>query len=755
MKTPSSGPNFIGRRRLPMCGCVGVISNVDENFQVKTIVTMSDIDYEALEKEVPLDDIDFSDLEEQYAVKPDFGIDNFVVVDGAPIAPEAKVPVLIKVLKKLFSTVGEIVEGEEGIHMPLEDGKSKGFLFIQFKTAQMADAAIQQMHGKKLDQKHRLLVNKLSDIEKYGIEGNVPTEFKEPEIPPFKSHGYLKSWLQDEQGRDQIGLHYSDTFGVYWNKRKSPEPVIEPRKGFTSKYAKFSPKGTYLFSIHPQGIQSWGGAQFESISKFIHSQVRLIDFSPNEKYLVTLSPQPIQVPENPAERALYPFGPESNGHKLVIWDLATSEPARTFALPPHLEGQKEMPWPLVKWSHDDKYCARQGPGAFAIYETPSFQLLDKKLVKIDDIVDFEWAPAPVYLDTSSQNGPGEHVLSYWTPESSNQTARVALMQIPSRQVLRTINLFQVSDCKMHWQDEAKYLCVKVDRHTKSGKTIFSNLEFFKVTERDIPVEKLELKEVVINFAWEPRSDRFVTISRLDDGALNPAIPKNTIAFYAPETSKTKGGAITSSKYKAFETVVDKHSNTVYWSPKGRFVVIATLARSNGELEFYDCTYEEENVRTTSKNNVKLLKSEKFSGMTNLAWDPSGRFVAAWSSSWIHTIENGYKMFEFTGNMLRDESIDNFNEFLWRPRPPSMLNAADRKKVRKNLRTYSAQFEEADAMEADAATRQLILTRRKQLEEWRAYRAKHASAGHQKKEDKMTVIEEIKEEIIEEKEEIVE
>ena len=75
--------------------------------------------------------------------------------------------------------------------------------------------------------------------------------------------------------------------------------------------------------------------------------------------------------------------------------------------------------------------------------------------------------------------------------------------------------------------------------------------------------------------------------------------------------------------------------------------------------------------------------------------------------------------------------------------------------RKNLRTYSAQFEEADAMEADAATRQLILTRRKQLEEWRAYRAKHASAGHQKKEDKMTVIEEIKEEIIEEKEEIVE
>lgn len=192
---------------------------------------MSEQEYRSLEKEVQLDDLDFSDLEAKYAVNSDFGMDNYVVVDGAPIAPEAKVPILIKVLKKLFNTVGEVVEGDEGIHMPLQDGKSKGYLFVQFKTPQMAEAAIQQLHGKKLDQKHRLLVNKLSDIEKFGAEGNVEIDFHEPEIPPFKSHGYLRSWLQDEQGRDQMALHFSETVGVYYNKKKNdPEPVIEPRK---------------------------------------------------------------------------------------------------------------------------------------------------------------------------------------------------------------------------------------------------------------------------------------------------------------------------------------------------------------------------------------------------------------------------------------------------------------------------------------------------------------------------------------------
>lgn len=704
--------------------------------------------YEELEKEIRLDDIDFFDLEERYAVKADFGLENYVVVDGAPKAPASKAPLLEKVLRKFLSKAGEVLEGDAGVHLPVEDNMTKGYLFVQYKTAEMAAAAVSLLNGKPLDAKHRLFVNKLSDIEKYCLEGNVPSEFQEPAIPQQQSHGYLKSWLQDEAGRDQIAMHYSDTVGVFWsNKKLDPKPVTEPREGFTSKYAKFSPKGTYLFSIHPQGVQSWGGDKFERITKFVHPQVRLIDFSPNEKYMVTLSPSPITAPQTAAEKADFPFGPESEGHKLVVWDLATGEPARTFALPPYLEGLKEMPWPLVKWSFDDKYCCRQGPDALAVYETPSFQLLDKKLVKIDGIVDFEWAPAGVKLFTSREPA-GEHVLSYWTPETTNQTARVAMMQIPSRQVIRTVNVFQVSDCKMHWKEDGSILCVKVDRHTKSGKTFFSNLEFFKATERDIPVEKLELKEVCINFAWEPTLDRFVTISHLDNGNDNPAIARNDITFYRQEITG-KGKA---NKFRVIGQATKKHTNTLCWSPKGRYIVTATIAKSLGELEFWDTLFEADNSK---KTEVKLLKLERFGGITNILWDPSGRFVAAWSSSWVHSIENGFKLYEFSGALLRDESMDNFKDAIWRPRPASLLTETDLKKVKKSLREYSARFDEQDAMEADAATRDAILLRRRLLEEWKAYRARFGGERHDDRKVEEEIVEEIKEEIIEEKEEIVE
>ncbi|CDK26544.1 unnamed protein product [Kuraishia capsulata CBS 1993] len=719
-----------------------------------------------VEEDINIDDIDFSDLESKYAVQESDNIlANYVVVDGAPIAPEAKAEMLKKVLNKLFSTIGKVKD----MHMPVADGKTKGFLFVEYFKPEFADAAVKQLNGKKLDVKHRLLVNKLSDIEKYAVEGHVTDEFQEPEIPPFKETGYLRSWLQDPTGRDQFTLQMNDVVGVYWNKaRQPPEACVEPRAHWTSAFVKYSPKGSFLFSIHPQGVQAWGGPDYARMKRFAHPDVRLIDFSADGKFLVSLSPSPIVLPpEDSPARASCPFGPESEGHKLVIWDLATGLPARTFPLPPQLEKEKKMIWPLVKWSYDDKYCARIGPDALAVYETETFQLVDKKIIKIEGIMDFEWAPAGVYLANSKKNEPGEHLLTYWTPEiNSNQTARVAVMQIPSKEVLRTVNLFQVSDCKLHWQDQGKFLCVKVDRHTKSKKTVFTNLEFFQLEEKGIPVEKLELKDVVVNFAWEPKGERFVVICTVDMPNVSAAVPRNVVAFYGPEIQKGKINP--QKKWTEFKSFDKKRSNTILWSPKGRFVAVATVLgaqSSNSEIEFFDADYDgdkkDQDAKINVNANLKLVAQHEYAGLTDLAWDPSGRYLAAWSSAWRHKIENGYRLYDLAGHLLREDLIDNFKAFEWRPRPASLLTAADRKKVRKNLKEYSAQFDELDAMEADTALRELILLRRRLLKEWTSWRQtvveKLAELGLDQKEetDNEEIIEEIKEEILEETEEVIE
>lgn len=121
-------------------------------------------------------------------------------------------------------------------------------------------------------------------------------------------------------------------------------------------------------------------------------------------------------------------------------------------------------WPIFRWSHDDKYFARMGNDMLSIYQTPSFGLVDKKSIKIPGIRDFSWSPT-------------DNVIAYWVAEHKDVPAKVTLMEIPNRNEIRNKNLFNVADCKIHWQKSGDYLCVKVDRYSKVKRHIFYLLPY--------------------------------------------------------------------------------------------------------------------------------------------------------------------------------------------------------------------------------------------------------------------------------------
>jgi translation initiation factor 3 subunit B len=71
------------------------------------------------------DEIDFSDLREQYEVRLEEGLDTFVVIDGLPKVPEESVQKLTKFLLRKLNTVGKAKE--ESVFMPLgQDGVTEG-----------------------------------------------------------------------------------------------------------------------------------------------------------------------------------------------------------------------------------------------------------------------------------------------------------------------------------------------------------------------------------------------------------------------------------------------------------------------------------------------------------------------------------------------------------------------------------------------------------------------------------------------------
>lgn len=213
------------------------------------------------------------------------------------------------------------------------------------------------------------------------------------------------------------------------------------------------------------------GGAIDRVNRFPHPRAQLIDYSPNERYIVTWSPVPIEAFPNG------PFEEDDVGNMIAIWEVLTGQLKRTFPMPEDPSQGEEagaprqtVVWPMFKWSGDERYVARVIPDqAISVYETPGFGLLEKKSIKIEGVKNFEWCPlgekekdeieaeeAAAYEAMLKEKEGGdaaakvtpkarEAVLAYWTPEHGNQPARVSLLSVPGRVALRSKNLFNVSD----------------------------------------------------------------------------------------------------------------------------------------------------------------------------------------------------------------------------------------------------------------------------------------------------------------------
>ncbi|KAJ6219776.1 hypothetical protein RDWZM_005588 [Blomia tropicalis] len=562
----------------------------------------------------------------------DLGLKSVIIVDGIPQVSQERFEKLRNVLMKLFSKCGVILKD----YFPLdENNTTKGYAFFEFENSSQAQEATKNFNGHKLDKHHVFSVNMFQDIDKFL---NIPDEFEEPTKGDYVDRGNLRDWLQDPDCFDQYSVVYEggDKTAVYLNS--SPEPtLVNEREFWTEQSIHWSPYGTYMATFHKQGIALWGGPGLPQMLKFAHEGVTYIDFSPCENYLVTLSQSLMLTNQENA---------------ITVWDVRMQAVKRTFYAD---NSTLNISWPILKWSYDDKYFARISNDSLYIYETETFSLLEKKSMKINGIQNFSWSP--------SQN-----ILAYWVAEDQNVPARVALIEIPSKVELRAKNLFSVADCKMHWQKNGDYLCVKVDRYTKAKKErndaakytgMYYNFELFHLREKQIPVDSIEIKEPIICFSWEPVGSKFAII--------HGDSPLQTVSFYGIKQGTTV------ALLKKFE---QKTCNTLSWSPTGQFI------------------------------------------LTDIEWDPTGRYVATIVSYWTNKADNAYWIWSFQGRLIRKQPLERLCQFLWRPRPPSILSEEKVKEIRKNLKKYAEEFDAKDRLAHSKLSKEIIAKRQQQIKEYK-------------------------------------
>jgi translation initiation factor 3 subunit B len=423
----------------------------------------------------------FADIEAKYAVDASEGFENVIVVDNLPIVDESKRQRLVERLRQIFDKAGAGIE-EDRISMPWDDEAktNKGyvcflchrvvtncrFLFLTYPDSKSAENALVVLDGTAFGKAHTLYVNRFGDIERYANlpigEGELPSGWKEKPYTERVCQGmitdkfhtdkqdHLRSWLGDRLGRDQFLTFADATANLQWCGRNANLETVRGSQNQPVKNAKWgelylswSPLGTYLASTHRAGVALWCGPDLGG-----DPNVRLIQFSPCENYLVTWSDIPcvdIADHASPAVRDTFNSA-DDEGFQFAIWDIKSQKPLRTFPADDS-DHTGSISWPVMKWSPDDKYIAKCNIGVgISVYELPHMGMLDRKSVKIEGVQDFEWCPMSESDFEDRRKGKGkECTIAYWSPEAPNQPARVQLMALPSRTVLRSKNLFNVTE----------------------------------------------------------------------------------------------------------------------------------------------------------------------------------------------------------------------------------------------------------------------------------------------------------------------
>jgi len=570
---------------------------------------------------------------------------------------------------KLIGVLGKIIDkyGPNEKLMPMDDATNmtQGFLIVHFEEKESAEKAVQTLDGMNLDKNHTF---KVVNFDKFYEICTRSEEFVPQRTLSSFSRADFREWLADKRCREQILLRYQSETEIYWHDTMQGFPVLcyggerekQQKKIWCDWRVQWSPQGSYLATFHQPGIALWAGPEFTKKVRFAHEGVKAIDFAPNEDYVLTWNGALAQ---------------DNDDNAVRIFHVLTGKCVRTCRTPAVAPLGGDFPHYL--WAASGKYFAECNDSAIIVRDTETFELIKdedgkKRQLKYDALHTFQWSPSPK-----------DNVLAVWTLEKNNNPARLVLVDIPSRRELASRSRTQV-EASMHWQSEGDYLCLLVTKLSKTGKKGATNLEIFRIREKNIPVEVVEVKDTVRGFYWETKGDRFAVLTTDDAGHL----PKLLIFLLGKEKCEM---------VCSFDLPSNSFNN-FFWAPDGQYFVVAAIG--HGDLLFGGLT---------SDNKLEILHKDEHFMLTEVSWDPSSRYVITAVTQpmqndmgFKYSMEAGYAIWTFQGRVLYRQQKEKLWQVMWRPHPPSLLKADRQKNIRKNIKAKSKEYDALDEQTKEAA-----------------------------------------------------
>jgi len=101
-------------------------------------------------------------------------------------------------------------------------------------------------------------------------------------------------------------------------------------------------------------------------------------------------------------------------------------------------------------------------------------------------------------------------------------------------------------------------------------------------------------------------------------------------------------------------------NTILFSPHARFVLVAGFGNLQGQMDIYDRERNMNKIATIEASNASVCE-----------WSPDGQHILTATTSPRLRVDNGVKIWHYTGPLMYLEELTELYNVYWRPQPVTM------------------------------------------------------------------------------------
>ena len=326
----------------------------------------------------------------------------------------------------------------------------------------------------------------------------------------------------------------------------------------------------------------------------------------------------------------------SQHNNLQIWTTAAAtqvseDPSESTEKPVIAYAHKAQENWKLQFTEDERFATRSVTNEVHVLDpAKAFAIVDK--LHIENLTSFSLSPG---------NNPS---IACFIAERKGMPARVSVhslstLSIPSIQK----SFFKADRGQVKWNSSGtSLLFLSSTDHDKTGKSYYGETNLYLLTpalQYDARVT-LDKEGGIGDFCWNPAN-----------GGKEFAV---TYGFMPAKTT------LFDLRLNVLHDFGAQPRNYISWNPQGRLLAIAGFGNLAGYVDIWD------------RSTLKKAASFQASNCTEWTWSPDGRLVMASTLSPRLRVDNGVRIYHWSGELIHVDLINELYQASWRPVPTAQF-----------------------------------------------------------------------------------